>query len=96
MAKEIRMEEGKLKVIFEIRDNGVVELKQFDPAGRADVRERKREPKRSVWNMSLRSSIRDSVRAGKNRILKKRVCIRRITAGTVRASGEKMTVGRSI
>ena len=44
MAKEIRIEEGKLKVIFEIRDNGVVELKQFDPAGRADVRERKREP----------------------------------------------------
>ena len=43
MVKEIRMEEGKLKVIFEIRDNGVVELKQFDPAGRADVRERKRE-----------------------------------------------------
>ena len=43
MAKEIRIEEGKLKVIFEIRDNGVVELKQFDPAGRADVRERKRE-----------------------------------------------------
>ena len=39
MVKEIRMEEGKLKVIFEIRDNGVVELKQFDPAGRADVRE---------------------------------------------------------
>ena len=33
MVKEIRMEEGKLKVIFEIRDNGVVELKQFDPAG---------------------------------------------------------------
>ena len=31
MVKEIRMEEGKLKVIFEIRDNGVVELKQFDP-----------------------------------------------------------------
>ena len=28
MVKEIRMEEGKLKVIFEIRDNGVVELKQ--------------------------------------------------------------------
>ena len=24
MAKEIRIEEGKLKVIFEIRDNGVV------------------------------------------------------------------------
>lgn len=43
MAKEIRIEEGKLKLIFEIRDNGVVELKQFDPAGRADVRERKRE-----------------------------------------------------
>ena len=43
MVKEIRMEEGKLKVIFEIRDNGVVELKQFDPAGRADVREKKRE-----------------------------------------------------
>ena len=29
MAKEIRIEEGKLKVIFEIRDNGVVELKQL-------------------------------------------------------------------
>ena len=43
LAKEIRIEEGKLKLIFEIRDNGVVELKQFDPAGRADVRERKRE-----------------------------------------------------
>ena len=37
MAKEIRIEEGKLKVIFEIRDNGVVELKQFDPAGRAEM-----------------------------------------------------------
>lgn len=30
MIKEIRIEEGKLKVVFEIRDNGVVELKQFD------------------------------------------------------------------
>ena len=71
-----------------------MELKQFDPAGRADVRERKREPKRSVWNMSLRSSIRDSVRAGKNRILKRRARIPRTTAGTARASGEKMTAGR--
>ena len=52
MAKEIRIEEGKLKVIFEIRDNGVVELKQSDPAGRADVRERKREAEdfyRAEW-----------------------------------------------
>lgn len=41
-------------------------------------------------------SIRDSARAGKNRILKRRVCILRTIAGTVRVSGEKMTAGRSI
>lgn len=43
MIKEIRIEEGKLKVVFEIRDNGVVELKQFDPSGRIDAKEKKRE-----------------------------------------------------
>lgn len=47
------------------------------------------EPKPSVWNMSLPLSIRDSARAGKNRILKRRVCILRTIAGTVRVSGEK-------
>ena len=30
MTREIRIEEGKLKVVFEIQENGVVELKQFD------------------------------------------------------------------
>lgn len=43
MIKEIRIEEEKLKVVFEIRDNGVVELKQFDPSGRIDAKEKKRE-----------------------------------------------------
>ena len=42
MTREIRIEEGKLKVVFEIQENGVVELKQFDPAGRMDVKERDR------------------------------------------------------
>lgn len=42
MTREIRIEEGKLKVVFEIQENGVVELKQFDSAGRMDVKERDR------------------------------------------------------
>ena len=42
MTREIRIEEGKLKVVFEIQENGVVELKQFAPAGRMDVKERDR------------------------------------------------------
>lgn len=181
MAKEIRIEEGKLKVIFEIRDNGVVELKQFDPAGRADVRERKRETEDfypitevqmtgrgsrgmhaykhnvsggatdftyqsheilenekgkelvihtateygvkaeyhmqfftgvaavQVWTV-LKNEGTEAIgleyissfiyqglcQSGKNRILKRRVCILRTIAGTVRVSGEKMTAGRSI
>ena len=44
MTREIRIEEGKLKVVFEIQENGVVELKQFDSAGRMDVKERDRMP----------------------------------------------------
>lgn len=181
MAKEIRIEEGKLKVIFEIRDNGVVELKQFDPAGRADVRERKREAEDfypitevqmtgrgsrgmhaykhnvsggatdftyqsheivenekgkelvihtatgygvkaeyhmqffngvaavQVWTV-LKNEGTEAIgleyvssfiyqglcQSGENRILKRRVCILRTIAGTVRVSGEKMTAGRSI
>lgn len=39
MGREIRVEDGKLKVVFQILENGVVELKQFDPANTADVKE---------------------------------------------------------
>ena len=39
--KEIRIEENGLKVIFEVHENGIVELKQFTTAGKPD---RNREP----------------------------------------------------
>ena len=39
MTREIRIEEGKLKVVFEFQEIGVVELMNFDPAGRMDVME---------------------------------------------------------
>lgn len=42
MAEEIRIEEGKLKVVFEILDNKVVELKQFALAGCEDAKPVKR------------------------------------------------------
>ena len=41
MTREIRIEEGKLKVVFEIQENGVVELKQFDCRAYVDVKEKK-------------------------------------------------------
>ena len=34
--QEIRIEENGLKVIFEVRENGIVELKQFTTAGKPD------------------------------------------------------------
>ena len=40
--KEIRIEENGLKVIFEVHENGIVELKQFTTAGKPD---RNREPR---------------------------------------------------
>lgn len=33
MTRDDSYEEGKLKVVFEIQENGVVELKQFDLPG---------------------------------------------------------------
>ena len=54
MTREIRIEEGKLKVVFEIQENGVVELKQFDSAGRMDVK-----GKRS-WGRRFLSDYRSS------------------------------------
>ena len=35
--QEIRIEENGLKVIFEVRENGIVELKQFTTAGKPDL-----------------------------------------------------------
>ena len=42
ISEEIRIEEGKLKVVFEILDNKVVELKQFALAGCEDAKPVKR------------------------------------------------------
>ena len=49
--KEIRIEENGLKVIFEIRENGIVELKQFTTAGKPD---RNREPRDEQASYSYR------------------------------------------
>lgn len=48
--KEIRIEENGLKVIFEIRENGIVELKQFTTAGKPD---RNREPRDEQASYSI-------------------------------------------
>ena len=40
--QEIRIEENGLNVVFEVRENGMVELKQFSTVGKPD---RNREPR---------------------------------------------------
>ena len=34
--QEIRIEENGLKVVFEVRENGMVDLKQFSTVGKPD------------------------------------------------------------
>ena len=48
--QEIRIEENGLKVIFEVRENGIVELKQFTTAGKPD---RNREPRDKQASYSI-------------------------------------------
>ena len=48
--QEIRIEENGLKVVFEVRENGMVELKQFSTVGKPD---RNREPRDEQASYSI-------------------------------------------